>query len=99
NRLVQRHVGVERDVLLPGGRLDGGDDLAGNAQLSEGAKGSKLVRPEVANGFVEPDHAFLYNVFPVRANQKITPRFRTDEIAVFGNQIFECDLVSLTGEF
>ena len=35
DRLVEGDVGVERDVLLPRRRLDGGDDLPGDAQLRE----------------------------------------------------------------
>src|SRR5579864_567301 len=38
DRLVERDVGVERDVLLTGGGLDGGDDLPGDAEFRERAE-------------------------------------------------------------
>jgi hypothetical protein len=41
-------------VLVPGRRLDRGDDLAGDAQLREVAEGGLAVRTEVADRLVQP---------------------------------------------
>src|SRR5690606_33956485 len=68
NRFVQRDVGVERDVLLPRGGFDGGDNLAGDAQFGERPERRQLVRPKVANRLVEADHALLDDVLAIGAN-------------------------------
>ena len=39
NRAIERHVAVQRNVLLPRRGFDRGDDLAGNAQLRERVEG------------------------------------------------------------
>ena len=77
-----RQVLVERPVLLPSGRLDGGDDLAGDAELGEGPERRLAVGPEVADRLVEPDHAFLLDVVGVGADQEVAPRLGARETAV-----------------
>jgi hypothetical protein len=66
-----RHVLVEGLVLLAGGGLDGGDDLAGDAQLGEGPERRLAVGPEVAHRLVEADHALLLDVVGVGADEEV----------------------------
>ena len=86
---VERDVAVEGNVLLPRGRLDGGDDLAGDAQLGEGAKGRQAILAIVANGLVQADHALLHDVLVVCADEEIAARLGPNEVFVLVQQIFQ----------
>ena len=94
DRLVQRDVLVERNVLLPRRRLDRGDDLTRDAQLGERAKARKLIGFEVAHGLVEADHPFLDDVFAVRADEKVALRLDANEVLVLVEQVFHREIVA-----
>src|SRR5690606_16485109 len=96
-RLVQRHVGVERDVLLARGRLDGGNDLAGDAELGKGPERGQLVRAKIADRLVKTDHPFLDDILAIRADQKIRARFRAHKVLILVDQILKCDRVPFSG--
>ena len=70
DRLVEGHVGVERLMLLAGGALDGGQDLAGDAQLRKAAEGGVLGGVVLADGLIEAQHPLLDQVLVVRAHQE-----------------------------
>src|SRR5438874_5407889 len=74
-----RHVLVEGLVLLAGGRLDGGDDLAGDAQFGEGPERGLPVVAEVTHGLVQADHALLLDVVEVGADEEVAAGLGADE--------------------
>ena len=87
-RFVERHIAVQRNMLLARRGFDGSDNLARDAQFGKGAEGRKFLRPEVANRLVEPNHAFLHDVLVIRADEKVAARLGTDEVLVLVQQIF-----------
>ena len=80
--MAEAQVGVERHVLLPGGRLDGGDDLPGDAQLGEAAEGGVAAVLVVADGLVQADIALLDQVVAVAAGQEVGIGLQPHELAV-----------------
>jgi hypothetical protein len=88
DRLVERDVRVERDVLLAGRGLDGGDDLSGDAQLGERPERRELVAPEVADRLIEAYHPFLDDILAIRPDQEVGFGFDADEVPVLGDQEF-----------
>ena len=68
-----RHVLVERLVLLAGRRLDGGDDLPGDAQLGERTERRLVLGAEVAGRLVEADQRLLLDVVGVAADEEVAP--------------------------
>ena len=58
-------------MLLAGGRLDGGDDLAGDAQLGERPERGLPVGPEVADGLEQADQALLLDVVGVATDEEV----------------------------
>ena len=85
-RLGQRHVRVQRDVLLPGGHLDCRDDLAGDADVGEGPEGRLAVRVEVPDRLVQADHGLLDDVLLVRSHQEVRAGLGPGEVAVPGEE-------------
>ena len=85
-------------MLLPRRGLNGGDDLAGHADFGERVKGSELVRPEIAKRLEQADHAFLHNVFVIRADQKIRTRLGSHKVLVLVEQIFRRVRVALLSQ-
>ena len=69
-------------MLLAGRRLDGGDDLAGDAQLGEGPERGLSVVAEVTHGLVQADHALLLDVVEVGANEEVAAGLGAHEPAV-----------------
>ena len=94
DRLVERDVRVERDVLLPRRGLDRGDDLAGDAQLGERPERRQLLPPEVPNGLVEADHPLLDDILAIGPDQKVRLGFDSDEVAVLVDQILGGELIA-----
>ena len=74
-------------MLLPGGCLDGGDDLPFYAKFSKRTEGCQLGRLKITDGFIETNHAFLYNIFMIGADEKITAGLGTHKILVFINEL------------
>ena len=58
-------------MLLAGGGLDGGDDLAGDAQLGEGPERRLPLGPVVADGLEQADHPLLLEVVEVAAGDEV----------------------------
>ena len=85
-------------MLLSRRGLDGGDDLAGDADFGKGMEGGELVRPEIAERLEQADHALLHDVLVIRADQKVGSRLGSDEVLVLVKQIFRCVRVSLLRE-
>ena len=77
-------------MLLPGGSLNCGNYLSCNAQLSESAKRSELVRFEIVDSLVEADHSLLDDVLSVRPDQEVGARFSSHEILVLVDEVFLC---------
>src|SRR3954463_10225528 len=69
-------------MLVPARRLDGGDDLARDAELREVAEARLAVGSEVAHGLVEADEALLDEVLRLAAEQEVRRRLEPDEAAV-----------------
>ena len=61
----------ERGVLVAGGGLDRGDDLAGDAELGEVAEAGLAIGPEVPDRLVETDQSLLNQVVGVAADQEV----------------------------
>ena len=80
-------------MLLPGGRLDGSDDLPGHAELRKGTEGRKLVIAEVTDGFVKANHTFLYNILPICTNEEVRTGFCPHKITVLVDEIIKCRLI------
>jgi hypothetical protein len=76
-------------VLEARRRLDGGDDLARDAELREAAERRLLVRAEVADRLVEADHALLDEVVAVAASEKVRARLEAHESGVLPHQRVE----------
>src|SRR5581483_3056483 len=83
-----------RLVLLAGGRLDGGDDLAGDAELGEGPEGGLPVGPEVTHGLEEADHPFLLDVVGVGPDEEVAAGLGPGEAPVPLEQDVEGVVVS-----
>src|SRR5947209_10999811 len=97
HRARERDVVVERAVLLPGRRLDRGDDLPGDAELGERPEGSLQVGVVVPDRLVEADHAFLDDVLAVGADQEVGAGLGPGEAAVFLQQRAQCAVVAVAG--
>src|SRR5215211_6785370 len=85
-RRRERHVAVERGVLVARGGLDRGDDLPRDAQLGEVAERRLAVGPEVPDRLVKPDEAFLDEVLGVAADQEVRRCFQADERVIAADQ-------------
>src|SRR4051812_3073886 len=85
-RRGERHVAVERRVLVAGRGLDRGADLAGDAELGEVAERRLTVGPEVADRLVEPDEAFLDEVLGVAAGEEVRRRLQPHERVVTAHE-------------
>src|SRR5436305_13205828 len=75
----ERHVLVQRGVLVARGRFDGRDDLPGDAQLGEVPEARLAIAAEVPNRLVEADEAFLDQVVAVAPGTEIRRSLQTDE--------------------
>src|SRR5919198_4397546 len=80
--VAERDIGVQRGVLEARRGLDGGDDLASDAELGEAAERRLLVRAEITNRLVEPDQPLLDQVFGVAAGEEVRARLEADEARV-----------------
>src|SRR5262249_49736695 len=89
--------GVERELLLAGGRLDGGDDVAMDADLGEGGGRGGPIGHVVDDRLPEPDHTHLEQVFPLRADQEVRFDFRADQVSVLVQQVLRGALLALLG--
>ncbi|CFJ37817.1 Uncharacterised protein [Mycobacterium tuberculosis] len=85
-------------MLLSGSRLDCRNDLTSNAKLSKSLERCQFIPAEVANGFVQPNHAFLHNIFAVSPNKKIGSGLGTDEVLVLVDQVLQCFGVIIANE-
>ncbi len=92
--VAERQVAVQRHVLLARGRLDGRDDLPGDAQFGEAAKRRLAVVAVVAHRLVEADHALLDQVFGVAAGEKVRARLEAHELVVTQHEGVEGALVA-----
>ena len=93
-RLAERQVSVERHVLLARGRLDGGDDLPGDAELGEAAEAGQAVVAVVADRLVEAEHALLDEVFGVAAGEEVRTGLEAHELVVADHERVERGLVA-----
>ena len=62
--------------------LDGRDKLADDAHFRKGAENGVMIRRIVADGLIKADHPLLHEILPVRADEKIWPRFDANDILV-----------------
>src|SRR6185436_15323909 len=92
-RVAERDVAVQRRVLVAGRRLDGGDDLARDAELGEAAE-RRLLRAVVPHGLVEADQPLLDEVFGVAPGEEVRARLQADEAGVAPHQLVERALVA-----
>ena len=58
-------------MLLPGSRLNGGNNLPCNTQLSKGSERGELITTEISNRFVESNHTLLDNIFTICSDQEV----------------------------
>jgi hypothetical protein len=77
---------VQRRVLVARSRLDGGDDLARDAQLREVAEARLAVGAVVADRLVEADQPLLDEVLAVAAREEVGGGLEPDEPLVAGEQ-------------
>src|SRR3954452_18779654 len=81
-RRRERHVLVERRVLVAGRRLHRSDDLPRDAQLREVAEARLAVGAVVANRLVEPDESLLDEVVGVAADEEVRRGLQANEAVV-----------------
>src|SRR5690606_2192530 len=91
-------VRVERDVLLPGRRLDGGDHLSGDAQLRKGPEGGQLLGPEIPDRLVKANHTLLNDVLAIGPDEEVGTGFGPHEVAVLVDQVLEGRFLTLPRE-
>ena len=97
-RLRERDVLVQRRVLVAGGGLDRGDDLARDAELGEVAEARLAVGAVVAHRLVEPDEALLDEVVRVAADQEVRRGLEPHEAVVALDDAVVGVLAALLGE-
>jgi hypothetical protein len=73
-------------VLVARGRLDRGDDLAGDAQLREGAERRLAVDAVVADGLEEADQALMDEVLALAAGEEVRAGLHAHEAAISVDQ-------------
>src|SRR4051812_25748371 len=78
----ERHVLVERRVLVARRRLHRGDDLPRDAELREVPEARLAVRAVVANGLVEPDEPLLDEIVGITADEEVRRRLQAYESVV-----------------
>src|SRR5215211_597558 len=83
--LRERHVLVERRVLVAAGRLDGGDDLPSDAELREVTEARLAVRAVIPDRLVQAEQPLLYQVLRVAAQEEIRGGLEAHEAAVAPN--------------
>ena len=84
-------------MLLAGRGLNRRYDLTRNTEFGERSKTRELIGFEIADGFVEPDHSFLDDIFAIGADEKITLGFDADEILVLVEQEFHRQVITRLG--
>ena len=94
-RARERHVLVQRRVLVARRGLDRGDDLARDAELGEVAKARLAVGAVVAHRLVEADQALLDEIVGVAAGEEVRRRLQPDESVVPTDDPVICIGVSL----
>ena len=67
---------------MAGCRLDGRDDLTGDAQLGEGSERGLAVRAEVPRRLEQPDERLLLDVVGVRADEEVAAGLASGEAPV-----------------
>ena len=85
-RLAERHVGVQRRVLVARGRLDGRDDLARDAQLREVAEARLALGAVVPDRLVEAHQPLLDQVVRVASDQEVRRGLQPHEPVVAAHQ-------------
>src|SRR5450755_1100066 len=85
-RARERDVLVQRRVLVPGRRLDRGDDLARDAELGEVAEARLAIGAVVAHRLVEADQALLDQIIGVAAGQEVRRGLEADESVIPADQ-------------
>ena len=73
---------VERRVLVARRRLDGGDDLAGDAELGEVAEARLAIAAIVADRLVEPDQPLLDEVVGVATGEEVGRSLESHEALI-----------------
>ena len=96
--LIEGNVAIEGHMLLPGGRLNGGDDLALHAQLRKGAEGGQAVGLKIPDGLIQADHPLLHNVLVIRTDEKIAAGLGANKVFIFIQQIGQGLAVAALGE-
>ena len=81
-RRGERDVLVQRRVLVARRRLDGGDDLARDAELGEVAEARLAIGAEVADRLVEADEALLDEIVGVAAGEEVRGGLQAHEAVV-----------------
>ena len=85
-------------VLVAGGGLHGGDDLAGDAELGEVAKARLAVGAEVADGLVEAHQPLLDEVFGVSPGEEVGGGLQADEAVIAADETVVGVAVALLGQ-
>src|SRR5581483_1184373 len=88
----------ERGVLVAGGGLDRGDDLAGDAELGEVPEARLPIGPVVPDRLVQPHQPLLDQVVAVTAGQEVRRRLQAHESVVATNDRVVRHRVPLLGE-
>lgn len=58
-------------MFLPCSRLDGRNDLPGDAQFGKGPEGRQFITAKIPRRLIQADHAFLDDVIPIGTDEKI----------------------------
>ena len=85
-------------MLVARGGLDGGDDLASDAELGEVAEARLAVGAEVADRLVEADEALLDEVVGVPSGEEVGGGLQAHETVVSPDEPVICVAVALLGE-
>ena len=86
-RRGERHVAVERRVLVARRGLHRGDDLARDAELGEVAERGLAVGPVVPDRLVEPDEPLLDQVVRIAPDEEVRRGLQTHERVVAPHQV------------